>query len=118
MLLNIHPAHRSTLLSIQLLAVVKSTHLKKYGIDAVLEPSIRDLHTLGTSVSYCSYSVGMCVCLFVCACLCVCVCLFVCVCVCLFVCEGIKIHYLLHGNRVCCMCGAHYLECKCTLRRA
>ena len=84
MLLNIHPAHRSTLRSIQLLAVVKSTHLKKYGIDAVLEPSIRDLHTLGTSVSYCSYNVGMCVFVCVCACLCVCVC--VCLCVCVFVC--------------------------------
>ena len=52
MLLNIHPAHRSTLKSIQLLAVVKATHLKKYGIDAVLEPSIRDLKTLGTAVSF------------------------------------------------------------------
>ena len=51
MLLNIHPAHRSTLKTIQLLAVVKATHLKQYGIDAVLEPSIQDLQTLGTTVS-------------------------------------------------------------------
>ena len=56
MLLNIHPAHRSTLKSIQLLTVVKATHLKKYGIDAVLEPSIRDLKTLGTTVSFKLYN--------------------------------------------------------------
>ena len=56
MLLNIHPAHRSTLKSIQLLTVVKATHLKKYGIDAILEPSIRDLKTLGTTVSFKLYN--------------------------------------------------------------
>ena len=68
MLLNIHPAHRSTLKSIQLLTVVKATHLKKYGIDAVLEPSIRDLKTLGTTVSFITTYL-MCVC--VCLCMCV-----------------------------------------------
>ena len=50
-LLNIHPAHRSTLKSIQLLAVVRSNAVKKYGIDAVLKPAIKDLKTLGTTVS-------------------------------------------------------------------
>ncbi len=51
MLLNIHPAHRSTLRSIQLLAVVRSNVVKKYGIDAVLTPAVKDLKTLGTTVS-------------------------------------------------------------------
>lgn len=51
MLLNIHPAHRSTLRSIQLLAVVKSKAVKKYGIDAVLTPAVNDLKTLATAVS-------------------------------------------------------------------
>lgn len=51
MLLNIHPAHRSTLRSIQLLAVVKTKHVKLYGIDAILAPAIKDLKTLGTTVS-------------------------------------------------------------------
>ena len=51
MLLNIHPAHRSTLRTIQLLAVVKTSQLKQYGVDAVLEASIRNLQTLGTTVS-------------------------------------------------------------------
>ena len=51
MLLNIHPAHRSTLRSIQLLAVVRSNVVKKYGNDAVLTPAVKDLKTLGTTVS-------------------------------------------------------------------
>ena len=68
MLLNIHPAHRSTLKSIQLLTVVKATHLKKYGIDAILEPSIRDLKTLGTTVSFITTYL-MCVCVLVHVCL-------------------------------------------------
>lgn len=51
MLLNIHPAHCSTLRSIQLLAVVRSSVVKKYGIDAVLTPAVKDLKTLGTTVS-------------------------------------------------------------------
>ena len=55
MLLNIHPAHRSTLRSIQLLAVVRSSVVKKYGIDAVLTPAVKDLKTLGTTVSALSF---------------------------------------------------------------
>lgn len=51
MLLNIHPAHRSTLHSIQLLAVAKSSDIRVYGIDAVLEPVITDLKTLAKDVS-------------------------------------------------------------------
>lgn len=53
MLLNIHPAYRSSLHSIQLLAVVKSSHLKVYGIDAVLKPAIDDLLKLSHDVSAC-----------------------------------------------------------------
>jgi hypothetical protein len=51
MLLNIHPAHRSTLHSIQLLAVAKSSDIRVYGIDAVLKPAITDLITLAEDVS-------------------------------------------------------------------
>lgn len=51
MLLNIHPAHRSTLHSIQLLAVAKSNDIRVYGIDTVLAPAIEDLKTLATNVS-------------------------------------------------------------------
>lgn len=50
-LLNIHPAHRSTLHSIQLLAVAKSSHIRTYGIDAVLKPLIADLKILAEDVS-------------------------------------------------------------------
>jgi hypothetical protein len=51
MLLNIHPAYRSSLHSIQLLAVVKSSNVKAYGIDAVLKPAIDDLLKLSHDVS-------------------------------------------------------------------
>lgn len=50
MLLNIHPAYRSTLHSIQLLSVVNSTFLKTYGIDAVMKPAVSDLKKLSTEV--------------------------------------------------------------------
>ena len=50
-LLNLHPAHRSTLHSIQLLAVVKSSDIRVYGIDAVFAPLIADLTTLAKDVS-------------------------------------------------------------------
>ena len=59
MLLNIHPAHRSTLRSIQLLAVVKSKTVKKYGIDAALTPAVKDLKTLATTVSNTYFHVGV-----------------------------------------------------------
>ena len=51
MLLNIHPAYRSTLHSIQLLAVANSKDIRKYGIDSILAPAIADLKTLATDVS-------------------------------------------------------------------
>ena len=51
MLLNIHPAHRSTLHSIQLLAVAKSTDIRAYGIDAVFKPVVNDLKILAEDVS-------------------------------------------------------------------
>ena len=46
MILNIHPAYRSTLHSKQLLAVVKSTILKKYKVDSVLKLVVDDLKAL------------------------------------------------------------------------
>ena len=51
MLLNIHPAHRSTLHSIQLLAVAKSADIRVYGFDAVLAPVVADLKVLANEVS-------------------------------------------------------------------
>ena len=51
MLLNVHPAYRSSLHFIQLLAVAKSSHLKKYGIDKVLKPAVDDLLKLANDVS-------------------------------------------------------------------
>ena len=50
LLLNIHPAYRSTLHSIQLLAVAKSSHIRTYGIDAVLKPIVDDLKILAEDV--------------------------------------------------------------------
>ena len=50
MLLNIHPAHRSSLHSIQLLAVAKSTDIRVYGMDSVLTPVIADLKCLAEEV--------------------------------------------------------------------
>ena len=52
MLLNIRPEYRSRLYLIQLLAVVNSNDLKKYGIDAVLKRPIEDLQNLANNVSY------------------------------------------------------------------
>ena len=49
-LVNIHPAYQSTLHSIQLLAVVKATLLKKYGMDAELKPAVKDLQELAVEV--------------------------------------------------------------------
>jgi hypothetical protein len=54
MLLNIHPAHRSSLHSIQLLAVAKSTDIRVYGIDSVLKPVIADLKCLAKEVRTCT----------------------------------------------------------------
>lgn len=51
MLLNIHPAHRSSLKSIQLLAVGKCSDVKYYGMDAFLKPAIDDLIALANKVS-------------------------------------------------------------------
>ena len=48
MLLNILPAHCSTLRS---MAVAKSKVVKKYGIDEILAPAIKDLKTLEITVS-------------------------------------------------------------------
>jgi hypothetical protein len=40
---NIHPKHRSTLNSIQLLAVATYPVIKQYGIDTLMEPIMNDL---------------------------------------------------------------------------
>lgn len=50
MLLNVHPVYRSSLHSIQLLAVVKSTHLKVHGVDSIMKPAIDDLLKLANDV--------------------------------------------------------------------
>ena len=43
---NINPALRSSLQSIQLLAVVKSSNIDLYGIDKILEPFMEDIGLL------------------------------------------------------------------------
>ena len=50
MLLNIRPAYRSTLHSIQLLAVANEKIINRYGIDAVLKPAVDELKELGSKV--------------------------------------------------------------------
>ena len=47
-LANIRPQFRSTLRSTQLVAVAKSSDIRQYGIDEVLNPFIRDLQRLST----------------------------------------------------------------------
>ena len=43
---NIRPEYRSNLNSIQLLGLVNSQYLKTYGVDAILEVLMKDLHQL------------------------------------------------------------------------
>ncbi len=43
---NLHPRLRSTLRSIQMIAVVTSSNLAKYGFEKVLQPFIRDANIL------------------------------------------------------------------------
>ena len=43
---NINPKYRSQLDAIQLLAIATSPVIKKYGIDAILEPFLDDLQFL------------------------------------------------------------------------
>lgn len=45
-LLNVHPHTDHILRFIQLLAVAKSKAVKEYGIDAILEPAVKDLQVL------------------------------------------------------------------------
>ena len=49
-LANLHPEYRSKLKSINLLAIVESRYLKKYGMDVILAPLIEELKTLGSDV--------------------------------------------------------------------
>ena len=46
MLGNIDPKYRSTLHTIQLLAVVKSAYIDKYGVNAILEPVMEAVRKL------------------------------------------------------------------------
>ena len=48
---NILPQHRSQTIAIQLLAIATNPIIKKYGIDAILEPFLEDLQKL-EQVSY------------------------------------------------------------------
>ncbi len=43
---NIPPSARSKLSSINLLAITKEKHLKKYGMDTILKPIVNDLKRL------------------------------------------------------------------------
>ena len=43
---NLHPKYRSTLKSIQLLALVKNDHIQKYGMDSVLQHITADVAKL------------------------------------------------------------------------
>ena len=43
---NIHPKYRSTLNSIQLLALVKVELLETYGMNSILEPMVKDIQKL------------------------------------------------------------------------
>ena len=43
---NIHPKYRSSLKSVQLIAVVRYPLLKEYGFEAVLKPFINDMNKL------------------------------------------------------------------------
>lgn len=43
---NLHPKYRSTLKSIQLLALIKNEHLKQYGMDSVLRYITADVAKL------------------------------------------------------------------------
>lgn len=49
---NLYSEYRSKLKSINLLALVETRHLKKYGIDAILKPFIGELQVLGDDFGY------------------------------------------------------------------
>ena len=59
-LANITPSLRSSLQSIQLIAVVKSSYIDLYGIDIILKPFMEDISRLEQ----------VCVCMCVCVCVC------------------------------------------------
>lgn len=56
---NLYSEYRSTLKSINLLALVETCHLKKYGIDATLKPFIEELQVLGDDLGY-DYKMVLC----------------------------------------------------------
>lgn len=49
---NLYSEYRSKLKSINLLAIVESRHLKKYGMDAISKPFIDELQILGGDMGY------------------------------------------------------------------
>ena len=49
---NILPEYRSKLKSIYLLAIVEYRYLKKYGVENILAPFIKDLNILGSDMGY------------------------------------------------------------------
>ena len=49
---NLYSEYRSKLKSINLLALVETRHLKKYGMDAILKPFIEELQKLGEDLGY------------------------------------------------------------------
>lgn len=51
---NIEPAKRSALHSMWLLAAVKTSHIKQYGINIILQPIVEEIKQL-ESVSYALY---------------------------------------------------------------
>ena len=51
-LANVYPEYRSRLKSINLLAITENKYLKKYGIDAILEPFVEEVKILGVDLGY------------------------------------------------------------------
>lgn len=49
---NILPEYRSKLKSIYLLAIVEYRYLKKYGVENILAPFIKDFNILGSDMGY------------------------------------------------------------------
>lgn len=51
-LLNLHPAHRSSLRTTQLLAVGECSDLKSYGVDSFLKPAVDELKLFADEVIF------------------------------------------------------------------
>jgi len=64
MLGNIDPKHRSNLHVIQLLCVVTTPLLKKYGINQILEPLMTDIKELESVSAQMMHKLICCICLY------------------------------------------------------